>query len=160
MNLNSFPSAASHHQNAFNSSSGSSQMKPYRPWGAEVAYWTTASASNIPFHFWIKAKLFQWGTLVRRKSRAPRPTRGHAEFLPGKLCFLCSHPSTITDVRTGCVYKISHKRRILFDVKRRGSTACVLILATKIPYLKSYNYWDAILYFLFVFGVLNGLTNC
>jgi hypothetical protein len=38
MNLNSFPSAASHHQNAFNSSSGGSQMKPYRPWGAEVAY--------------------------------------------------------------------------------------------------------------------------
>ena len=38
MNLNSFHSAASHQQNAFNSSSGSSQMKPYRPWGAEVAY--------------------------------------------------------------------------------------------------------------------------
>ena len=38
MNLNSFPSTASHHQNAFNSSSGGSQMKPYRPWGAEVAY--------------------------------------------------------------------------------------------------------------------------
>lgn len=38
MNLNTFPSTASHHQNAFNSSSGGSQMKPYRPWGAEVAY--------------------------------------------------------------------------------------------------------------------------
>ncbi|XP_069704197.1 hairy/enhancer-of-split related with YRPW motif protein [Periplaneta americana] len=41
MNLNSFPSSAgglSHHQTAFNSSSGGSQMKPYRPWGAEVAY--------------------------------------------------------------------------------------------------------------------------
>ncbi|PSN53172.1 hypothetical protein C0J52_18557 [Blattella germanica] len=40
MNLNSFPttSGLSHHQNPFNSTSGSSQMKPYRPWGAEVAY--------------------------------------------------------------------------------------------------------------------------
>lgn len=38
MNLNSFPSSGSHHQNAFTSSSSGSQMKPYRPWGAEVAY--------------------------------------------------------------------------------------------------------------------------
>ena len=38
MNLSSYPSSTSHHQNAFNSTSGSSQMKPYRPWGAEVAY--------------------------------------------------------------------------------------------------------------------------
>lgn len=38
MNLSSYPSSTSHHQNSFNTTSGSSQMKPYRPWGAEVAY--------------------------------------------------------------------------------------------------------------------------
>ncbi|XP_067010909.1 hairy/enhancer-of-split related with YRPW motif protein [Anabrus simplex] len=38
MNLNSFPGAGHHHLNQNYNSGSSSQMKPYRPWGAEVAY--------------------------------------------------------------------------------------------------------------------------